>query len=491
MKKLRLQFILMLTAILAVAGFQLYWLKQTYEREERTLAIKTDQVFRNTMEALQVAKLKLNNIPGDTANHNKVKLFLHDSESREIRVEMNAKKGVISTINVIRKKINDSSQDIPRIKKGMVFADARKEIDLFDSTTGNLSANDHSDKARVLRLLYGVDSLQDSIKITEISKALSQNLRKEKINIPFSISKTMDSVDFPEPKLNEVSIGFVHPVIYRLHLGSSFNYLLKQLGLPILFSILLLGITCVSFVLLYRNLLRQRRLTEIKNEFIGNVTHELKTPIATVSVAIEAMKNFNALQDPVRTQEYLDISANELQRLSLLVDKVLSLSKYEKNEIEIRKEKFDMLVLVKNVLDSMKPLFEKQQAEVTLQATGLDFFIDADERHISSLVYNLLDNALKYSRENPRINIQVTARDQFMELRVSDNGIGIPPEYNRKIFEQFFRVPDGDKHNVKGYGLGLSYVNYIVQAHEGLIEVESEPGKGSTFIIKIPLVADK
>ena len=248
----------------------------------------------------------------------------------------------------------------------------------------------------------------------------------------------------------------------------------------------MLGITILSFVLLYRNLLKQRRLTEIKNEFIGNITHELKTPIATVSVAIEAMRNFNALQNPERTREYLDISANELQRLSLLVDKVLSLSKFQKNEIEIKKEKFDLLQLIKDVMESMKPQFEKQHAVATLQTTGSNFIMEADERHISSVVYNLLDNALKYCKENPTIDIHVIDHTQYLELRVSDNGIGIAAEYNRKIFEQFFRVPHGDKHNTKGYGLGLSYVNYIVKSHQGFIEVESELGKGSTFIVKLP-----
>ncbi|MEO8769722.1 MAG: HAMP domain-containing sensor histidine kinase [Ferruginibacter sp.] len=269
-------------------------------------------------------------------------------------------------------------------------------------------------------------------------------------------------------------------------MGNTSSYLLRRIGLPIFFSILLLTITIISFLLLYRNLVQQKRLTAIKNEFIGNITHELKTPIATVSVAIEAMKNFNALQNPERTQEYLDISTNELQRLSLLVDKVLSLSKFEKNEIEIKKENFDLVQLIREVMESMKPQFEKQEAATSLQLTGINFIIEADRRHISSVIYNLLDNALKYSMKNPQIAVQVIDHSQYLELRVTDNGIGIPAEYKKKIFEQFFRVPAGDTHNIKGYGLGLSYVNYIVASHQGFIEVESELNKGSTFIIKLP-----
>src|SRR6185436_11622670 len=132
--------------------------------------------------------------------------------------------------------------------------------------------------------------------------------------------------------------GFAHPVTYQLSLTNNTTYLLKKILLPILFSLFLVGVTILSFVLLYRNLLRQHRLSEIKNEFISNITHELKTPIATVGVAIEALKNFNAIDDPQKTKEYLDISSNELQRLSLLVDKVLKLSMFEKREIELNKE---------------------------------------------------------------------------------------------------------------------------------------------------------
>ena len=133
-----------------------------------------------------------------------------------------------------------------------------------------------------------------------------------------------------------MTVGFYRPITFKLNLEDTTAYILKRLGLPILVSFLLVGLTILSFVLLLRNLIQQRKLTRIKNEFISNITHELKTPIATVSVAIEAMKNFNALQDPARTREYLDISGNELQRLSLLVDKVLKLSMFEKQEVEVR-----------------------------------------------------------------------------------------------------------------------------------------------------------
>lgn len=338
---------------------------------------------------------------------------------------------------------------------------------------------------RIFSLLYGVDSLQDSLRLTEIDSAYSEVLKEEKLNIPFSIVEK-DSADVSdEPLFNEVTVGFAHPVTYQLQPGNTLPYLLKQITQPILFSILLLGITMLSFVLLYRNLLKQQRLAALKNEFISNITHELKTPIATVGVAIEALKNFNAIQDPKRTKEYLDISSNELQRLSLLVDKVLKLSMFEKKEVELKLEPVNLKEVVDEVVDSLKLQLEKHHARVAVTYEG-DLTLQGDRLHLLSVVFNLLDNAVKYSKEEPAIKIDLQGKENTVVLSVTDNGIGIPQEYKDKVFDKFFRIPHGDTHNAKGYGLGLSYVAQVIQKHNGTISVESQAGIGTKFIITLP-----
>jgi two-component system phosphate regulon sensor histidine kinase PhoR len=261
--------------------------------------------------------------------------------------------------------------------------------------------------------------------------------------------------------------------------------LLRRITLPILFSIFLVGVTILTFVVLYKNLLRQRRLAILKNEFIGNITHELKTPIATVGVAVEALKNFNAMEDPVRTREYLDISANELQRLNLLVDKVLKLSMFEKKEIDLKYESIDLRDVVNEVVTSMRLQIEKSHAEVLVSQSG-NTNLQADRLHLLSVVFNLLDNALKYGKADPVVQIGLAGNNDAVELTVADNGIGIAPEYKNKIFEKFFRVPAGDTHNAKGYGLGLSYVAHVVKKHHGQILVDSMPGGGPKFTITLP-----
>lgn len=343
-------------------------------------------------------------------------------------------------------------------------------------------------KNAMFRILSDIDSvsLKDTVTVSEIKTGYASRLKDEKIHgLDFDVIR-LDSNQVNSKEPNEVTIGFVKPIAYRLTLNNKTSYILNKLTLPILFSLFLVGITVVSFVLLYRNLVRQRRLAELKNEFISNVTHELKTPIATVGVAIEALKNFNAIHDPQRTKEYLDISQNELQRLSLLVDKVLKLSMFEKKEMELKKEQFDCRQLTEEVMNSMRLQFEKCHAKVNLYTEGDNFVVEADKLHITSVIYNLLDNALKYSKENPVIDVHLKSTREFLEFSVSDNGIGIPPAYKEKVFDKFFRVPAGDKHNTKGYGLGLSYVSEVVKRHHGNVEVESELGKGSTFTAKFP-----
>ena len=229
----------------------------------------------------------------------------------------------------------------------------------------------------------------------------------------------------------------------------------------------------------------KKKLANIKNEFISNITHELKTPIATVGVAIEALRNFNAINDPKRTEEYLDISQSELHRLSLLVDKVLKLSMFEKKEIELKYESLDLKDVVNEVVSSMKLQIEKHHANISVNAEG-NTSMQGDRLHLLSVVFNLLDNALKYGNGNIAVKFDLREKEKEVELSVADNGIGISPEYKDKVFEKFFRVPLGNTHNTKGYGLGLSYVAHVIQKHKGKIEIESQPGLGSKFIISLP-----
>ena len=267
--------------------------------------------------------------------------------------------------------------DSMRRKKGNMVISMSESFSRTGDSTKNFTFERKGPTGEIFRFLYNVDSLQDSLRVKEIDSACRIAFKKEGLNVPISISRNAGPLqreragppeDIRIP--NKITIGFAHPVTYELTLGNSFGYLIKKLISPILFSLFLVGVTVFSFVLLYRNLQRQRKLTEIKNEFISNITHELKTPIATVGVAIEALRNFNAINDPQRTKEYLDISQNELQRLSLLVDKVLKLSMFEKKEIELKYELLDLKGVVDEVVSSMRLQIEKHHATVSINTEG-------------------------------------------------------------------------------------------------------------------------
>ncbi|MEL6864101.1 MAG: HAMP domain-containing sensor histidine kinase, partial [Bacteroidota bacterium] len=263
------------------------------------------------------------------------------------------------------------------------------------------------------------------------------------------------------------------------------GYLLNRIKNQLIFAFLLFAAIGSSFYLIYKNWRKQKELIDLKNDFISNVTHELKTPISTVSVALEALSNFDVLKNKAMTKEYLEISRKELNRLKILVDKVLKMSIFEKGASKLQIEKLRMDTLLEEVLASMKIQFEKEKAAVQKEIVGQDFSVQADKIHLTNVLYNLLDNAIKYCREHPIISIRLEEAEDAIHLYIKDNGIGIDKEDQGKVFKRFFRVPSGDTHDVKGHGLGLSYVASVIDKHKGNIHLTSRLNQGSTFHIRL------
>ncbi len=498
------QLLLMAIPVLIIAGFQVFWLRENYIKEKKNLEFRSSVVFKETVRKLQAKKLNLDKVFNDSTGKIRVEVMNGEGMSE---FPGHPEDEITNAINDVTIRVNDSLRnagidlenrpnviirnrglpgDSIRHKKGKMVISMNESFSRTGDSTKDFMYERKGPPGEIFRFLYNVDSLQDSLRVKEIDSACRIAFAKEGMNVPISILKDTNANRRDELRLpNKITIGFAHPVTYELSLGKKFGYLIQKLASPILFSLFLVGVTVISFLLLYRNLQRQRKLTQIKNEFISNITHELKTPIATVGVAIEALRNFNAINDPERTKEYLDISQNELQRLSLLVDKVLKLSMFEKKEIELKYELLDLKGVVDEVVSSMRLQIEKHHAIVAINTEG-DTHLQGDRLHLLSVVFNLLDNALKYGSGNIAIKFDLKEKGNEVELSVADNGIGILQEYKDKVFEKFFRVPLGNTHNTKGYGLGLSYVAHVVQKHKGKIEVESQPGLGSKFIITLP-----
>jgi signal transduction histidine kinase len=350
----------------------------------------------------------------------------------------------------------------------------------------------------VITLFKNNKTLNDSISPVLVDSAFKQVLASKQQKLPYTIvfrkwqRDSLPLMTEPRDTLNgfitaAMITGFTVPYSYQAVFSDTGNYLLQQMRWQVLGSLALIGLLITVFVFMYQNLRRQQRLADMKNEFISNITHELKTPIATVNVAIEALRNFNAIQNPEKTKEYLDISGAELQRLGLLVDKVLKLSMFEKDAVHMQLELLDLQQLIQEVVQTMRLQFDKVHATVQVETEGHYFNIQADRMHMISVVYNLLDNALKYSEGKPVITIKLISKSPQIYLQIADQGIGIPKAYQQKVFEKFFRVPSNDRHNAKGYGLGLSYVAHIVQQHGGQITVTDNQPKGSVFTVQLPI----
>ncbi|MCF0071188.1 HAMP domain-containing histidine kinase [Dyadobacter sp. CY261] len=259
-------------------------------------------------------------------------------------------------------------------------------------------------------------------------------------------------------------------------------YLLRRMGWLLGCSMMLLLLTTCCFVFMLRTILRQKKLSDIKNDFINNMTHELKTPISTVTAAVDAMLHFGALNDPRKSEEYLRISQNNLQRLSDLVEKVLNLAVEEKQELEFQKEPVGLAEMVSDLAANHRI----KAAKTVIFNMHIPFgtTVQVDRMHFGNVLNNLIDNAIKYSYERVTISFDFRQEPEGWQLTVTDNGIGIPKTYQASVFDRFFRVPTGDLHQVKGFGLGLAYVRQVVEKHGGSISLASEPGKGSAFVLK-------
>jgi len=277
--------------------------------------------------------------------------------------------------------------------------------------------------------------------------------------------------------------------VFIVMLPSIDTYVLQSLKWRIVTSILFTIIILLAFYLTVRTMLRQKKLGEIKNDFINNMTHEFKTPIATISLAVDAMKNEKVINDREKLGYFSGIIKEENQRMNRQVETILRASQLEKQEIDLNLEPVHVHQLIQDTVDNFALQLEDKKGKVELSLNAKNDLINADEVHFLNLVNNLMDNAVKYAKDNtpPLIKLTTQSNGKNFTLKIEDNGIGMNRDTVKRVFERFYRAHTGNVHNVKGFGLGLSYVKTMVEAHEGDIKAESTLGKGSTFTVDFPL----
>ncbi|MFK5957740.1 MAG: HAMP domain-containing sensor histidine kinase [Lutibacter sp.] len=266
------------------------------------------------------------------------------------------------------------------------------------------------------------------------------------------------------------------------------NFILASISKILVLSAFFVFIIILAFVSALYQLVRQKQISEIKTDFINNMTHEFKTPIATINLALDAIKNPKIIDDKEKVLKYVKMIRDENKRMHAQVENVLRISKLEKNQLDVSKEKADVHDIIEEAITHVELLVKDRGGYINVNLKAGLTEILGNQFHLNSVIVNMLDNAIKYSEGGPKIDISTESTSKNIIIRVKDKGIGMSKSVQKNIFKKFYREESGNIHNVKGHGLGLSYVKKIIEIHQGEIYVESEKGKGSTFTIELPLI---
>jgi two-component system phosphate regulon sensor histidine kinase PhoR len=310
----------------------------------------------------------------------------------------------------------------------------------------------------------------------EFGNVINFSVKPKSFDNKISIHTSSKTNLFPSNSLDE-----------DLYLHISFPkknaYIIKEMKASLIVTILLVVMIIIALVFMFRIIMEQKKLSEMKTDFISNMTHEFKTPISTISLACEALGDKDMIQSHSQseTAPFVKMIQQENKRLELLVESILQSAVIDKGEIKANIEKINLKELVENLISNAQFRIQGSNGSINFISEGTEFDINADKMHVTNLVANLIDNAIKYSKEIPEINILLIKNTKTFSLSVSDSGIGIKKEYLPKIFDKLYRIPTGNIHNVKGFGLGLNYVKSICEEYGWNIEVKSQFGVGSTF----------
>lgn len=344
-------------------------------------------------------------------------------------------------------------------------------------------------------------SIHEKIKITSLDSILGKNLADKGISVNYSygiINEKNDSLEFvsknysePENEQNRFSVLlFPEKVVsdsYLLEVNfNDFNkQIYKSMAFMLTTSMFFTFFIILIFILAINTIMKQKKMSEIRADFINNMTHEFKTPIATISLAVDTLSNKKIRNDDEKFSNFTQKIKQENKRMNNLIENVLKMALVEKKDFKLNKETIDIHDIIISAIDGVLIQVEKKGGKITADLQAENTIINIDILHFTNVMYNLLDNANKYSENEPEITVFTKNTESGIEIKVSDKGIGMSKDEKSRIFDKFYRVTKGNIHNVKGFGLGLSYVKQIVEAHGGQITVDSDKGKGSIFKIII------
>ncbi|WP_084708935.1 sensor histidine kinase [Siansivirga zeaxanthinifaciens] len=340
------------------------------------------------------------------------------------------------------------------------------------------------------------------VSVEQIRELLSEKLKKDSINIDFEfaiysndLATKVHSDNFEYDKASTYSVPIFYDEnnesIYKLlvNFPGDRKFIMSSIIGMILLSVIFTSIIILAYSSALFQLIKQRKISEIKTDFINNMTHEFKTPIATINLALDSIKNPKIIDDKEKVMRYLAMIKDENKRMHAQVENVLRISKLEKNELNISKDRLNLHELIEDAITHVELIVEDRQGYIKTFLDAPKASVLANETHFTNVIVNILDNAIKYSPEAPEIEVYTENVGTNILLKIKDHGSGMSKAAVKRVFEKFYREHTGNIHNVKGHGLGLAYVKRIVEDHQGYISVESEKDKGSTFTIKLPLIS--
>ncbi len=429
--------ILILLSLLGIILFQVLWIKGSLESEEQKFREHITQATYQVSLDLMEEKGNLLPIP----KKNQLLFPSERLQSEFFRPSISRKYTVDEINQVIRKAFDKQSL---------------KTIPFEFSITANSLAGDDLMSANFYKLYQDtVNNVSQAILLESPSGSISEGIAPEEFLV----------VLVPHAK------SFVWRSMSWFIVGAT------------LFTLIII----TAFFVTVRALLKQKKLSEIKSDFINNMTHEFKTPLATISLAVDALKNEKVINNRDKMDYFTGIIKEENKRMNKQVETILQAALLDKQEVQLNLKMLHAHELIDSALNNINLQVEEKLGKLDIQYNASKDVVLADEVHFTNLISNLLDNAVKYSQDNLEIKLSTTSNNSQFLLRIEDNGIGMNKETLTRIFEKFYRAHTGNLHNVKGFGLGLSYVKTMVEAHHGSIKAESIPGKGTTFLLSFPL----
>ncbi len=519
----RLLVILMSLSLIGIILVQVYWFDKSFENNEEQFRFHVKQVLGNVADKLQkneqYSYYEMYNRVKDSIGKTPQKsdflefgYYQRDSRTNETIIYSN-------TINSEDYGISASFFDkkLDSLKLKNYTAKRKTEIynddidnsnikqtlvpDIKIEKSGRLDLLDNAQFEIVYKDIAAVKPIQERVTNDMMQKLLSDELNEYGVKTPFEfnvysngLATKIKSERFRYEKQSTYSI----PIFIDNDGDNKYQLLLtfpqkkkflfsELIGICVL-SIIFTLIIVIAYSSALNQLIKHRQISEIKTDFINNMTHEFKTPIATINLALDAIKNPKVIEDKEKVLRYLQMIKDENNRMHAQVENVLRISKLEKKELDINKESSNIHEIIEDAIEHINLIVEDRKGTITTQFDATRTSVLLNDMHFTNVIVNILDNAIKYSPEEPIITIQTENVKDFIIIKIKDQGSGMSKAAQKRIFEKFYREHTGDLHNVKGHGLGLAYVKRIVDDHNSQIFVESEKGKGSTFIIKVPLI---